>query len=866
MENQDNMEKKEPGEKKQNKAAGKKRRKGSGNIFLHVAQHTAIVVAAILITSVFLGSYVMIETKKGTQLYQLNEEEKGVTFEGSKLFSKLLGNNAYDIIGYGAIRSQLETDGRYDAGKRIDVTAYANRYNNMESEYITADYYLEDLIKWSRSGFEDEDVYMTGEDADRFLSRFNTITKVNLNSSSYDGGTVTYLNSDLSSMKQTQDVSANEFQTGEYVREDTNATVLRNRYHSADGKNIEKYVATWDDYYTLCENLKKAADDLATVYEEYLNYEEIYKNENSNVIYFIRKTVGDDVQVFTNMELKGNGNELETLKEELLLKCGGYFYYDPSNMVYETNTLIEESTLRYILNGYEYAYPENTQVMIGVDKSYAALDSFQQAKNEFGKFVPYYWQYIAGAISCIALYLFLLILLTMREGNAGKKETGEIIIRLKKEDRIYTEVMLLFAALTCFGFWNMIAWFVNHFRTNTDSVSLTVFAGTIVLAGSLLFSFFYYSFVRRVKARTLYHDSLVRRVGLFLIKWGKFVYQHSDIVLRVWVPFGVFVIASFVLTYAALLNWKLQIAAICALIFLWATVGILLFRSAKARQLILQGIRKISEGDLSHKVNEKGMYGDDLVMARAVNSIGDSVRTAVETSMKDERLKADLITNVSHDIKTPLTSIINYIDLIKRENVQDQKIQEYIAVLDAKSQRLKQLTDDLVEASKISSGNIVLQWERINLVELLNQTIGEFSEKFEEKSLHPVMRAPKSSVYINADSRRIWRVIENLFNNIFKYALPGTRVYIDMELVENPDNQEKWVILSLKNISANPLKVNPDELTERFIRGDESRTTEGSGLGLSIAKNLTELQNGYFEIVMDGDLFKVNLSFPLLKE
>ena len=233
--------------------------------------------------------------------------------------------------------------------------------------------------------------------------------------------------------------------------------------------------------------------------------------------------------------------------------------------------------------------------------------------------------------------------------------------------------------------------------------------------------------------------------------------------------------------------------------------------------------------------------------------------------MKDERLKADLITNVSHDIKTPLTSIINYIDLIKRENVKDQKVLEYIEVLDAKSQRLKQLTDDLVEASKISSGNIVLQWERINLIELLNQTIGEFSEKFEQKSLYPVLRATPNSVYINADSRRIWRVMENLFNNIFKYALPGTRVYIDTEIVENPENQEKWVILSLKNISANPLKVKPEELTERFIRGDESRTTEGSGLGLSIAKNLTEIQNGYFEIVMDGDLFKVNLSFPIME-
>ena len=224
-----------------------------------------------------------------------------------------------------------------------------------------------------------------------------------------------------------------------------------------------------------------------------------------------------------------------------------------------------------------------------------------------------------------------------------------------------------------------------------------------------------------------------------------------------------------------------------------------------------------------------------------------------------------MITNVSHDIKTPLTSIINYVDLIKRENINDPKIREYIEVLDAKSQRLKQLTDDLVEASKISSGNIVLQWEKINLIELLNQTIGEFSEKFEEKVLFPVLRSPKGSVFIEADSRRIWRVIENLFNNIVKYALPGTRVYIDLDVFEE-EEKRKLVLLSVKNISAQPLKVSPQELTERFIRGDESRTTEGSGLGLSIAKNLTEAQKGIFEIVMDGDLFKVNMTFPVLDE
>ena len=226
-------------------------------------------------------------------------------------------------------------------------------------------------------------------------------------------------------------------------------------------------------------------------------------------------------------------------------------------------------------------------------------------------------------------------------------------------------------------------------------------------------------------------------------------------------------------------------------------------------------------------------------------------------------MKADLITNVSHDIKTPLTSIINYVDLIKREKVDNQKVQNYIRVLDEKSQRLKQLTDDLVEASKITSGNISLTFERINLTELMNQTIGEFSEKFEEKNLTTIMNVNAANVMIEADSRRIWRVMENLFNNIYKYALPGTRVYVSIDSIAKGTER---IAISIKNISASPLNCNPEELTERFIRGDVSRTTEGSGLGLSIAKNLTIAQKGTFEIQLDGDLFKILMTFPLAKE
>ena len=228
--------------------------------------------------------------------------------------------------------------------------------------------------------------------------------------------------------------------------------------------------------------------------------------------------------------------------------------------------------------------------------------------------------------------------------------------------------------------------------------------------------------------------------------------------------------------------------------------------------------------------------------------------------MKSERMKAALITNVYHDLKTPLTSIINYVDLMKREQIGNPKAEEYLQVLDQKSQRLKQLTEDLVEASRASSGNMVLDIQKIDFRELLMQTSGEFGERFMARELTLVEDYPKEPVYVNADGRKLWRIIENLYRNVEKYALPGTRVYLELK------EDGKLAVLSMKNISEQPLNISPEELTERFIRGDESRSTEGSGLGLSIAKDLTELQNGSFVVFLDGDLFKVTLSFPSVSE
>ena len=274
------------------------------------------------------------------------------------------------------------------------------------------------------------------------------------------------------------------------------------------------------------------------------------------------------------------------------------------------------------------------------------------------------------------------------------------------------------------------------------------------------------------------------------------------------------------------------------------------------KERLKKGIEEIASGSVGYQIPLSELKGDYYEMAEKINNIGNGLQYAVEKSVKSERLKTDLITNVSHDIKTPLTSIINYVDLLKRENFEDPKVQGYLEILDAKSQRLKTLTEDVVEASKVSSGNITLECMDVNLVEMLNQTIGEFSEKMDAKQLRVVATLPEEPATVHVDGRRVWRILENIFNNAAKYAMPGTRVYADLKV------EKESVLFSLKNVSEQPLNFSSDELTERFIRGDVSRNTEGSGLGLSIAKSLTEMQKGTFELYLDGDLFKVTICFP----
>ena len=271
--------------------------------------------------------------------------------------------------------------------------------------------------------------------------------------------------------------------------------------------------------------------------------------------------------------------------------------------------------------------------------------------------------------------------------------------------------------------------------------------------------------------------------------------------------------------------------------------------------VLLESTKRMSKGDLDTKVDDKLLLGGFKEYAAELNALADVAVEAAKQQMKSERMKAELVTNVSHDIKTPLTNIINYVDLLKKAQTQEQA-EQYLEVLDRQSQRLKKLIEDLMEMSKASTGNMNVDLMAVNAVEAINQALGEFSEKLEKAQLTPVFNPPEEPVMMTADGRLTWRVLSNLLGNAVKYALPGTRLYID--LVE----MNGQVLISLKNISAEQLNVSTDELMERFVRGDASRNTEGSGLGLNIARSLMELQKGQLQLLVDGDLFKATLIFP----
>ena len=494
---------------------------------------------------------------------------------------------------------------------------------------------------------------------------------------------------------------------------------------------------------------------------------------------------------------------------------------------------------------------------VSVDTKFSVADSMADEAENYETYSKLMFPMLAGAIFGSVLWLIGMVWLTVTAGRRPEDEE----IHLNGFDRWYTEI----AAGTVIGIWLAGTIISGTLIANSSlgySHAVVTVIVTCLICGTYTMAWFllgYLSLIRRIKAGTLWKNSLIRKV----LKWigkcsGKLVdfarafSRNTAEKIKVLLVGGAFLFLQFLIIGCIFGGAEVFLLALMAVD---VAAMIFVIRKADGLDLIMDGLKKISDGELQYKIKTDTLTGKQKVMAEYINNIGSGLDAAVENSLKKERMQTELITNVSHDLKTPLTSIINYVDLMKRENPTDPKIQEYLRILDEKSQRLKVLTEDVVEASKASTGNIKLEMNDIDFVEMVQQVIGEFEEKFQEKNLTMMVHFTDEPSIIYADGQRMWRVLENVFGNVVKYAMEGTRVYAEIS------NRNKKVTFSLKNISAQPLNISADELTERFIRGDVARNTEGSGLGLSIAKSLTELQGGEFKLYLDGDLFKVMITF-----
>lgn len=475
---------------------------------------------------------------------------------------------------------------------------------------------------------------------------------------------------------------------------------------------------------------------------------------------------------------------------------------------------------------------------VWIDRTFSAKDYLWGGSQFYDKWSWFIKTFPKGLIfSAAVFFISLMALCVMTVKSAGR---GNGIVRYL--DRISIEFLLVpLGLLICLA-----AVIIKRSMDEilpppqaTGNVVIVLIIYMLLLTGVL-------SIVRRGKMKTLCRGSIIKQViGNYRagIRGGR----RAAFALA---GFALYAVTSCLLCRGGTLGSVI-------LVFLNLYAGGHVLKEISARQQILDGVRKISDEDFTYKIPTENLNRVNVEIADNINRIGDNLEKAVQESVRNERRKTDLIANVSHDLKTPLTSIISYIGLLKREKIINPKIEEYVDVLDKKTQRLKILMEDLVEVSRINSGNFHIQPERMDFREFQQQVQGEFFEQLQNCGLETVNSIPEEKVYIWADGRALWRVMENLYGNIIKYALPGSRVYADMRA------DEKQVVFSLKNISLQPLNIDAEELTERFTQGDESRSTEGSGLGLSIAKNLVELMDGRFEIYLDGDLFKTTLIFPV---
>lgn len=825
-------------------------------------------------------------------------------FEESQEFNYMVENYMDDVLTQIRLENLFETDGMMNRNKEIDVMEYSKNDTANGENVSGIAYSLEELINWG----EDFD----SAESDNYAK--NSVIVCQKPEGTYEY----YYTSDFMTrvesgvfdiiMQDGSDVDGflQELQNGKYTSSgfynfdivDMEGNILYTDCWNFGSALIEKYAPQGAENLLQVVNnsprlngkLSVIYDDLAytlgNIYSDYQNYQmgfEHLEEGNTNFTYIYANN--DTKKVVTNKTSYENYAELEKNVQNLISeKDVKYMVIYPKLKDFNSNMNVSKSDKWEKLRSYSSEKKWNSVFAVAVDTTYTIQDQFYQNKVAYDNNIPYFKGTTWLLVLSIILFLGATIWLTLEAGRTAEDEE----LHLNGFDHWKTEIaavliVLIWIVGSYIGihFWNgniytMIndiptylkdggTYFEYYYARGMDvssaymsaslylpSLSIAELAEIYFYGVFTLGCFFmgYVSLIKRIKGRNLWKNSLLRVIVRFIYK----IYDNRKKTTKT-----VLLLCGFFLVQGIAVLFR---NGVTMLLVLLADVGVfyVVLNGLLLKEKMKKGIEEIALGNMEYQIPLQGLRGENLKLAEMINGIANGFHMAVEEAMKNERLKTDLITNVSHDIKTPLTSIINYVAILKQSDIADPKIQGYLDILEAKAQRLKTLTEDVVEASKVSSGNISLEYMDVDLVEMIQQTEGEMAEKFEARNLKMIVNLPAEPAVVHVDGRRMWRVLENIFGNAAKYAMPGTRVYANLKL------EEDTVDLSLKNVSEHQLNISADELTERFIRGDLSRSSEGSGLGLSIAQSLTTMQGGTFNLYLDGDLFRVNIRFPRVKK
>lgn len=623
-----------------------------------------------------------------------------------------------------------------------------------------------------------------------------------------------------------------------------------NKYRKRDGRELsdseakEGIIADRRNYYSKIQN------ELVT--------------DNKNIDYFAMNTQTE--QVITNMNIEEMEEAISQLsKRPNNLVGNGYYilslkYGSDQERYYYNDHYINDNNY---YAGDEFVGQDNYRIYVGLKEVLEEGDAFFTSYKDFIIRRESGRKCLQIGLTALLIGTVFFIYWVIVVGKDKRK--GEIKLQAFEQIPLEIQLVLSFIGMHILvdivsGAYSarLVEEVINTPRTAAYTYNIV---GLMTLLGGLISTIgvellLVSSFIKHLKKGSFLEH-------IWVVKACKTIYYSQESKRKLLVQVGIMTVANIFIDLLIILTsdfYDFSTFYIVIRPIIWNVFwGIIILKFALDYRKIVTGAKDIMEGELDKKIELGKTLPMLTELATSINSIGTGLENAVGESIKSERLKTELITNVSHDLKTPLTSIISYIDLLKAEQIENEIAREYIEVLDERSHRLKQLVEDLVEASKAVTGNLKANLEILRFDELVGQAIGEYLDRIEASNLTLVYHKMEET-WVLADGRHMWRVIENLFSNVCKYAMPQTRVYIEVY------EEEGCSYCTIKNISKDLLNVDPNELTERFVRGDASRTTEGSGLGLAIAQSLVILQGGSLEIGIDGDLFKVIVKMPIARK